>query len=200
MSGELTGGGAANCSGGGRPGGGGHPLSPFEWTDQRGEAALLLAQDHLADWEIADKVCCSERILNVWKKCPEFAARIKQHVRQLGSAAARYAIGKLSRRLADLEAKWRKLNAVLEQRAADPDLATVPGGTTGLIVRRRRIIGTGEKQEIVDEYEVDVALLREIRETLKQAAIECGQWQQKADLASGGVPFKVYIGVDASKV
>lgn len=48
----------------------------------------------------------------------------------------------------------------------------VPGGQTGLIVRKIKQTGT--------EYAVDTGLLSEIREHAKQVAIELGQWQEGA--------------------
>ncbi len=169
---------------------------PWIWTEARDRAALLLAEDELPDAQIADAVGVNPDTLYEWKKRREFTDKIAEYVKKIGAPALRYAIAKLSRRVAALDAEWRRLNKVIEDRAADPDLATVPGGTTGLVIRRRRVLGSGGKRHVVDEFEVDVATLREIRETLKQAAIECGQWQKRMALAADPEPVKVYIGID----
>jgi hypothetical protein len=68
----------------------------------------------------------------------------------------------------------------------DPDVAGHPGGDTGLVVRQVKMIGSGAAAQLVEEYPVDVALLRaeldvmrELREHEKQAAQELGQWVDK---------------------
>lgn len=51
-----------------------------------------------------------------------------------------------------------------------------PGGETGLLIETRRSIRNGKKTSVVREYAFDRGLFAELRETLKQAAIEKGQW------------------------
>ena len=58
-------------------------------------------------------------------------------------------------------------------------MARAQGADTGLVVRREKVIGNGDNARDVVEYEVDVATLRELREQLKQAAIEVGEWAEK---------------------
>ncbi len=57
----------------------------------------------------------------------------------------------------------------------------VPGGATGLIVRKLKKEGT--------EYELDTGLLSEFREHEKQIAIELGQWQ--VNNAAGSVSVQI---------
>src|SRR4051794_18981617 len=54
-----------------------------------------------------------------------------------------------------------------------------PGGTSGLLVRRLKTIGSGSKTIEVEEYVFDRAVVSETREYLKQAAIETGDWEDK---------------------
>jgi hypothetical protein len=49
-------------------------------------------------------------------------------------------------------------------RKKDKELRKAPGGKTGLLVRRLKMLGSGESAQVVEEFEVDVGLLREIRE------------------------------------
>ena len=65
------------------------------------------------------------------------------------------------------------MRQVIEERAASPDFAVVPGGKTGLLCRELR----GKKDTPV--YKVDTALLAELRAHEQQAAQEIGQWQSK---------------------
>jgi hypothetical protein len=71
---------------------------------------------------------------------------------------------------------------VIAERAADPDMANVPGGRTGLLVRRVKVIGSGDNAREVCEYEVDTGLLKELRELEKQAAVEAGQWSTTSEV------------------
>lgn len=69
---------------------------------------------------------------------------------------------------------------VIEARSKD--MAEVPGGDTGLLVRKLKSIGSGENTKTVEEYAVDTGLLSELREHEKQAAQELGQWINKSNV------------------
>lgn len=78
------------------------------------------------------------------------------------------------RRVQALYDWWERLRQLATERGADmPD---VPGGKTGLLVRRIKSIGSGPSAREVEEYELDGVLLKEYREFMKQAAQELGQW------------------------
>ena len=152
------------------------------WTRARERAALLTAEDALTDVEIAAEVGISERTLNRWRKRPEFVARVEEHIEAFRAVIARKAIAQRGRRVAALQDRWRRMQRVIEERAADPGMADVPGGRTGLIVRRVKGIGRGEDFERVEEYAVDDGLLREMREHERQAAQELGQWLERSEV------------------
>lgn len=143
------------------------------WTRARERAALLTAEDALTDVEIAAEVGISERTLHRWRKRPEFMARVEEHIEAFRAVIERKAIAQRGRRVAALQDRWRRMQRVIEERAADPGMADVPGGRTGLIVRRGRR---------VEEYAVDEGLLRELREHERQAAQELGQWLERAEV------------------
>ena len=58
----------------------------------------------------------------------------------------------------------------------------VPGGQTGLVIRKLKATGY--------EYAVDTPLLAEIREHQKQVAIDLGQWQENS---SGAVSIQIVM-------
>jgi hypothetical protein len=150
-------------------------VTPFRWSEAKAEAAALLAEDALTDEEIADRVGNTRMQLARWKRHPEFAARVARLADDLGAIAARQAIGRRARRVRALQERHEKMLAVIEARALEH--AGVPGGSTGLLVRTvRGIAGVA-----VDFYEVDTALLRELREHEKQAAQELGQWVERKE-------------------
>ena len=65
------------------------------------------------------------------------------------------------------------MRRVIEQRAASPDFAKVPGGTTGLLCRDLKCKDT-------PVYKVDTGLLAELRAHEQQAAQELSQWQTRS--------------------
>ena len=65
------------------------------------------------------------------------------------------------------------MRQVIAERAACPDFAKVPGGTTGLLCRDLRCKDT-------PVYKVDTGLLAELRAHEQQAAQELSQWQTRS--------------------
>ena len=53
---------------------------------------------------------------------------------------------------------------VIEERAASPEMASVPGGQTGLLFRRVKSVRVGKDVQTIEEYAVDAALLKELRD------------------------------------
>ena len=78
------------------------------------------------------------------------------------------------------------MRQVIAERGVDPGMQDVAGGKTGLIVHNVKGVGKGEDFQLIDLYEVDTGLLRELRELEKQAAQELGQWTEKKDITSDG--------------
>jgi hypothetical protein len=70
----------------------------------------------------------------------------------------------------------RRLCSLIEARALE--YADHPGGATGMLVKEHR--GKNAQQEI---WKFDAALVSQINATMKQAAIEEGQWSEKRDMS-----------------
>ena len=49
-------------------------------------------------------------------------------------------------------------------------------------MRTLKQLGRGDEAETVEEFRVDTGLLKELRETEKQAAQELGQWAEKHEV------------------
>lgn len=88
------------------------------------------------------------------------------------------------------------MQQVIAERAEDIELQDVAGGKTGLIVHNVKGVGKGEDFQLIDLYEVDTGLLKELREHEKQAAQELGQWTEKKDLTTNGQPLRFTISID----
>lgn len=157
----------------------------FSWTKQSEEAAQLIATGELGHGAVASRIGIDERTLYRWRKHPDFAARVDGLVADFREAIRRRAIGWVESRVDRLNRDWLKLQRIIDERGADPDMASVPGGKTGLVLRKLKSIGSGEKTVIVKEYEIDAAILKELRALEKQAAIELGQWGAKREMIGG---------------
>lgn len=162
----------------------------LEWTEKTDQAAQLVAEDNLTQQEIADTVGIVRSTLWAWRKHPEFIAKVGQITEELRRNARLVGIAVKENRLKALDDRWRRLNAIIEQRAKHDHFQGFPGGNSGLMGRVAKWIGNGENRELVVEHELDVGLLKEIREIEKQAAQELGQWTDKVE-ASGGLKIQV---------
>ena len=91
-----------------------------------------------------------------------------------GTVAAE--IGARNARVQELQLRWDLMRQVIKERGQHADFATVPGGTTGLLVRDFK--GKDATQPI---YRVDTGLLAEMRLHEKQAAQELGQWSEERE-------------------
>lgn len=123
----------------------------------------------------------------------EFAARV------LSTGLALRAV-----RQERLNERARLLDRLLSERAMvalppgpenpfhDPDSLGVPGASTGLLVKTLRSVGSGPMAQVVDEWQLDRPVLRELAELEQQAAREAGQWRDVKVVES---TTKAYIGI-----
>lgn len=176
-------------------------VSGFRWSPLKERAAVLVAEDDLSDAAIADTLGINRRQLTRWRQHPEFAARVAEHVAAVQAAMMRLAISKKHKRVEILDEQAAKIRAVIAARAADPLMADVPGGTTGLLVPEPMLIKVYESNDVegdddadgiltptkkvllVYKHAVDTATLKELRATLEDAAKELGQRVEKREVS-----------------
>ena len=170
---------------------------PLRWTVRRRRAAQLVAEDEISDAAIARQCGITDRTLRNWKHYPGFAARVAEHIHELGAQLDRYAIARRDKRMAALNDRWEAAAELIDARATQ--YAKVPGGKTGLIVRQIKVTGAGEDRVTISEYAADTALMSEMRQMEKQAAQEAGQWSEKATVAVDLIR-REYVGVDPDDV
>jgi len=155
----------------------GEPKAGFRWNAQKHRAAILLAENELTDRQIAETLGIGRTSLHYWKQNPEFAAQVGDHIGEIQAGMLRLAIAKKHKRLKVLDELHEKLLTVIEERAGEhPGVA---GDGTGLIVEQVKQLGTGANAQVIEEYVVDTATVREIRALHEQAAKELGQWQDR---------------------
>ena len=133
----------------------------------------MVADDHLIDEDIAAKVGISSKQLVRWKKQPEFAAKVDELVAEFDRNVRLRGIAVRARRIESYLADFEATSTILQERAAE--LAHIPGGKTGYIVRDYQ--GKDADRSV---YSFDVALSRERRAIREQLAKELGQWTDKS--------------------
>lgn len=161
----------------------------FKWSTASIEAAQLIAAADLGIGEIAQKVGVSRQALWDWRQNLEFATEVEKQQEEIRKEIRRHGIAIVERRVAALDDRWRRMKRVIEARAIEH--AEVPGGDTGLLVRKLKNLGSGVLAQVVAEYEVDTGLISEMRAHEKQAAEELGQWTSKNEVESKGEPEAV---------
>jgi hypothetical protein len=164
---------------------------PFPWPEKSKPAAELLANGRLTLNQIAERLDVDPKTLWNWRQHPEFAAKVEEHLAEFRAKVRREGIAVLENRVASLNDRWGRLLQIVEARAADPDMKDVVAGETGLLKKTVRFKGVGDDNiEKTVEVELDVPLLRELREHEKQAAQELGQWVVKSQVES---TVKAYV-------
>lgn len=189
------------------------PPKPFPWTGRSTEAALLVAEDVLTDQAIADQLGINRATLHRWKQHPDFAAAVARNYDVLQSRALRRGLARLDVRMRRYDRRADALDRIVAERAADPSMQTVPGGTSGYLARQLKSItvtvegsegddgddtGPSTVRQYIEEFHFDAALDKAQRELEKQAAIEAGQWNEKREV-SGSISITI-AGVDTEKL
>ncbi len=144
-------------------------------TKKRDKAALLVAEDRYSDEKIAADIGIGRRTLARWKKDEAFSARVREIAADYSQRVFKQGLARRERRLAVLNDLHDKMLQVIAERADSPDLANLPGGKTGLVTKTLKGIGKGDDFQVVEQYEVDTATVREIRALQEQVATELGQ-------------------------
>jgi hypothetical protein len=169
--------------------------APFDWSDAASKAVELVARDDLTDKRIAADLGVGTTTLYRWKRHPEFMARVDVYRAEMWEAVRRHGLAILENRVRAKDERWRRLCALIETRARQ--LAEIPGGDTGALVRRVKGIGSGDNFREVDEYEFDASVFAELRSLEREAAQDLGQWTEKRQVSGeGGGPVKLALGLE----
>lgn len=156
------------------------------------KASQLVADDRLTDVEIAAELGISDRTLRRWKSDPRFSTKVQEILSRYEARAMQHGLARREKRLTILNDLHNKILDVIEERSQDSELAGVPGGTTGIVTKMLKGIGRGDDYQVVEVYEVDTGLLKEIRAIHEQVAEELGQKVKKHEHSGpGGGPVAV---------
>lgn len=173
-------------------------VAAFPWPRRSREAAAMFARGD--EWAtIRLELGIGARTLERWHAVPEFQAEIDRLKREIVEAVKAEGIANRQNRINAHNDLDRRFWQIVTERAADPLLADVPGGKTGLIVRQLKQVGAGRDAQMVEEYAVDTGLERAIRANMQQAAQELGQWDANDTGGNDGLTRR-YVGVNVQVV
>ena len=142
---------------------------------------MLYLTTEMTDIQIAAEMGFTIRTLTRLKRDPEFIEALKAAKRQVQTELVRFPVARKIVRMQALNEQYQRIRSLFEARSAvDGD---APGIETGLLWADTKIAGNGTA---VDVWGFDAALHREYRETLKQAAIEAGEWDEKNNVPDDG--------------
>jgi hypothetical protein len=106
-------------------------------------------------------------------------SRVADLRREIKTSYIHLQITERDERLKAAQERWDGMREVIQARKTGDYSRALK---TGLLVRRERVIGTGKNAKLIEEYEVDTALLDAMASLEKQVAIETGQWTEKQDV------------------
>ncbi len=151
--------------------------------------------------------CQKLRTLKEWSRKYKWQERLAEQIERERAAIEAKGIVDRQNRVNELNERWQLMRQLRKARAKDALMAGVSGGETGLLVASPMLVKVYEcgdedsdtltptkQSQIAYEYAFDASLMKEMRDTEKQAAIEMGQWEEKTSLA-GEVTMRRIIGV-----
>jgi hypothetical protein len=150
----------------------------WKWSARRELAAKLVAADDMPDVKIAAQVGISQRVFYRWKKWPEFQARVNEHREDFRKRVFGSRFCRRENRILIRQQLIDKCLQIIKERAATPGYEKIPGGTTGLVTPRFRVL----EGRVVTEYQIDTETEGIIRANLREIAEEVGEWHGRAEL------------------
>lgn len=150
-------------------------LAGFKWDERRTKAAQLVAEGQKTNEEIAKACGVARQTFDLWNADKTFSARVQQIVQATAAALLKDGIRVKENRVSNLQSRVDKMLALIEARGVEMK-DEIAGGETGLLVRDYK-----GKDADIPVYKFDAAVVKELREHEKQAAIELGQWTEKRE-------------------
>ncbi|MFH0900540.1 MAG: hypothetical protein V2A73_07915 [Pseudomonadota bacterium] len=153
------------------------------WLDYLAMGGGRSLEKLLALYQSGTRVAPTVRLrsLKSWSAAFGWQARLADVAGEERQAIVAQGIAARQNRVDAYGDRWARMRQVIAERGADSEMAEVPGGKTGLLVRTFRTIGGRSDPQTVEEFAVDTGLLKELREIEKQAAEDMGQWTEKLE-------------------
>lgn len=152
-----------------------YSYAKFPWTGAAELAVNLIVEGTHGLKEIAEQCHVSVQAIYAWRQHPDFKQRVEEYRAKYSEAVFELGISRVETRVAAQHDRWIRMQRLIEARGQDIEMAAVAGGNTGLLTRYQKVLGSGEDARIVDVFEFDAALVRELRELEKEASVQMGQ-------------------------
>lgn len=163
--------------------------SSLYWTESRLLAAELMAGGKLTQADIAAKCGVSRSGLQKWLQDPKFREKVDAHLAEIAKRVFSRGLARCVNRVKAKNDRWYRLKHILAERAASAEMANVPGGKTGLLMKTgTKSIRVGDTVEVHHFYALDTGMLAAFLALEKDAAIECGQWAEKQEASAAAAP------------
>jgi hypothetical protein len=145
-------------------------------------------------------VQCSAPSIVGWKRLPKFQEAVAHQRKVFENRVAGSFLGQRMKRIKLRDDMARSLIYGIKKRAQvarkDKQLLAL-GGDNGMIVSRKRKVG----KETVREFEFDHPTYDQLRNLMREQAIDVGQWSEKKDVGgSVELVVKRVIGVSEDDV
>lgn len=168
------------------------PTRPFKWREASRKAVALQAADELTDEQIAAECGVTRPTLVRWNTHPEYKAEKRRLSEEIEASVFRHALAKRHKRMEILQERHAALTAIVAERRAQgkPEHA---GTSSGFVVSRQKLVGSGVFAREVTELEFDIALVRSLLDVEERAMREVGAWTEKRELSgpNGGPTIPV---------
>src|SRR5688572_25636420 len=152
-------------------------------TRRQQHALNLLVEGDRTLAAVAAEVGVQPATLWRWRhEKPAFRDALREALAIAEMDARQFAVAKRVKRveaLDELHAGLLRIIAERKERFADENH---PGAATGLLVKTYKSIGSGASSYAEVEWAVDRPLIQALLEVQKQAAMELGQWSEKAEV------------------
>lgn len=151
-------------------------------TRQQQALNLLVAGEHTFA-EVAADVGVQPSTLWRWRhEKPAFRDALREALAIAEIDARQFAVAKRVKRVEALDEVHAGLLKVIAERKERYAQEAHPGASTGLLIKSYKAIASGASAYTEIEWAVDRPLIQALLEVQKQAAIELGQWSEKADV------------------
>lgn len=160
-------------------------IHPWVWTVERERAAQLVADGQVTVAEIARQCGVNRDAIQAWKRCPEFGERVQEHLDRVRAKLARRGEAIKTNRIYAKLRRLHELNGLINDRGSMESHQKAPGSNAwrkGIQAKKVKMLGSGDVATIVEEYEIDTAILAEIRAIEDSIADELGERKKKADM------------------
>jgi transposase-like protein len=152
-------------------------------TTRQQQALNLLVEGEHTFAEISAEVGVEPSTLWRWRhEKPAFREALQEALAIAELEARQFAVARRVKRVEALDEVHAGLLRIIAERKERYAQEDHPGAATGLLVKSYKAIGSGASAYAEIEWAVDRPLIQALLEVQKQAAIELGQWSEKADV------------------